>query len=207
MLAYIYVPREHRAKTHSSNPIERLNGEIKRRTDVVGVFPNEAAVFRLVGAILLEQSDEWAMQRARDMTLETITALDDTAPSGCPPWPTDRRSGVGGYTSCRGAAAGALGAASLVEKAQCQRPSHCSPVFADSHTNVAPYPAPRNKCSTRPPRGIGYKILNFRKKSEKRWEPGNNILWPALLPVSCLLPPWFTLCGCCGTPDAPAKHR
>ncbi len=65
MLAYIYFPREHRAKTHSSNPIERLNGEIKRRTDVI----------RIVGAILIEQSDEWAMQRARDMTLETITAL------------------------------------------------------------------------------------------------------------------------------------
>jgi len=84
VLAYMDFPREHRAKIHSTNPIERLNGEIKRRTDVVGSFPNEAAVARLVGAILLEQSDEWATQRARYMTLETITALGDTAPVSLP---------------------------------------------------------------------------------------------------------------------------
>jgi putative transposase len=70
-------PKEHRAKLHSTNPIERLNGEIKRRTDVVGIFPNEAAITRLVGAILMEQSDEWAVQRARYMTLETMTPLSD----------------------------------------------------------------------------------------------------------------------------------
>lgn len=60
-----------------TNPIERLNGEIKRRTEVVGIFPNDDAIIRLVGAILLEQNDEWAVQRARYMTLETINQMSD----------------------------------------------------------------------------------------------------------------------------------
>lgn len=77
VLAYMTFPREHRAKLHSTNPIERLNGEIKRRTEVVGIFPNEAAITRLVGAILMEQSDEWAVQRARYMTLETMAPVSD----------------------------------------------------------------------------------------------------------------------------------
>ena len=84
VLAYMDFPREHRAKLHSTNPIERLNGEIKRRTDVVGIFPNEGAITRLVGAILLEQSDEWATQRARYMRLETISAISDTSPASLP---------------------------------------------------------------------------------------------------------------------------
>jgi putative transposase len=84
VLAYMSFPAQHRAKLHSTNPLERLNGEIKRRTEVVGIFPNEAAITRLVGAILLEQNDEWAVQRARYMTLETITALGDDPLVGLP---------------------------------------------------------------------------------------------------------------------------
>lgn len=77
VLAYMSFPKEHRTKLHSTNPIERLNGEIKRRTDVVGIFPNDEAIVRLVGALLLEQNDEWAVQRARYMTLETIAPMGD----------------------------------------------------------------------------------------------------------------------------------
>ena len=77
VLAYTGFPKEHWSKIHSTNGLERLNGEIKRRTEVVGIFPNEDAVKRLVGAILLEQNDEWAVQRSRFMTLESLAALSD----------------------------------------------------------------------------------------------------------------------------------
>ena len=80
VLAFMSFPKDHRPKIHSTNPLERLNGEIKRRTEVVGIFPNEQAITRLVGAILLEQNDEWAVQRARYMTLETIAPLRDDPP-------------------------------------------------------------------------------------------------------------------------------
>jgi transposase-like protein len=77
VLAFMTFPKDHRAKIHSINPLERLNGEIKRRTDVVGIFPNEDAITRLIGALLLEQNDEWAVQRGRYMSLETIAPLSD----------------------------------------------------------------------------------------------------------------------------------
>ena len=77
-------PAQHRAKIHSTNPLERLNGEIKRRSEVVGIFPNEEAVTRLIGALLLEQNDEWSVQRARYMTLETIAPLSDDPIVGMP---------------------------------------------------------------------------------------------------------------------------
>jgi transposase-like protein len=59
VLAFMTFPKDHRPKIHSINPLERLNAEIKRRTDVVGLFPNEDAITRLIGALLLEQNDEW----------------------------------------------------------------------------------------------------------------------------------------------------
>jgi putative transposase len=76
VLAYMSFPKAHRTQIHSTNPLERLNAEVKRRTDVVGIFPNDAAITRLVGALLLEQSDEWSLQR-RYMQLEGLQALAD----------------------------------------------------------------------------------------------------------------------------------
>jgi putative transposase len=76
VLVYMSFPREHWGQIASTNPLERLNGEIKRRADVVGIFPNDRAVIRLVGALMLEQNDEWAVSR-RYMSLESLSALSD----------------------------------------------------------------------------------------------------------------------------------
>jgi putative transposase len=76
VLAFMSFPKAHRTQIHSTNPLERLNAEIKRRTDVVGIFPNEAAITRLVGALLLEQNDEWSLQR-RYMQLEGLQSLSE----------------------------------------------------------------------------------------------------------------------------------
>jgi putative transposase len=74
VLAFMSFPKSHRVQIHSTNPLERLNAEIKRRTNVVGIFPNEPAITRLVGALLLEQNDEWQLQR-RYLPLEGLQAL------------------------------------------------------------------------------------------------------------------------------------
>jgi transposase-like protein len=74
VLAYMAFPKDHWAQIASTNPLERVNKEIKRRADVIGMFPNDAAVVRLVGALMLEQNDEWAVSR-RYMTLETLGSV------------------------------------------------------------------------------------------------------------------------------------
>ncbi len=80
VLAFMTFPKAHRLQIHSTNPLERLNAEVKRRTDVVGIFPNEPAITRLVGALLLEQNDEWQLQR-RYMQLEGLQQLTDNQPA------------------------------------------------------------------------------------------------------------------------------
>ena len=63
VLAYMSFPQQHWRQLHSTNPLERLNKEIRRRTDVVGIFPNDASTLRLIGMLLVEQNDEWAVSR------------------------------------------------------------------------------------------------------------------------------------------------
>jgi transposase-like protein len=88
VLAYTTFPAQHRTKLHSTNPLGRLNKEVKRRADVVGIFPNEASITRLIGAVLLEKNDEWLLQ-CRYMQIEGMAELTppmiDTDPAKLPP--------------------------------------------------------------------------------------------------------------------------
>jgi transposase-like protein len=83
VLAYVSFPREHWTRIYSTNPLERLNREVKRRTDVVQVFPNDEAALRLAGAILLETADEWAADDRRYFSQASMQLLRD--PAAAPP--------------------------------------------------------------------------------------------------------------------------
>lgn len=78
VLAYFSFPEAHRVKLHSTNTLERLNKEVKRRADVVGIFPNEESIMRLLGAVLTEQNEEWLLQN-RYMPQHTMAEIDQVA--------------------------------------------------------------------------------------------------------------------------------
>ena len=80
VLTFMTFPKVHRTQIHSTNPLERLNAELKRRTNVIGIFPNDGAIIRLVGAMMLKQNDEWSLQR-RYMQLEGLQSLSDNQPA------------------------------------------------------------------------------------------------------------------------------
>lgn len=75
LLAFTGFPQAHWRKIWSTNPLERVNGEIKRRTNVVGIFPNDASVARLVTAVVLETHDEWAVAERRYLSEESMAKL------------------------------------------------------------------------------------------------------------------------------------
>lgn len=76
VLAHLHFPREHRRRLHSTNPLERLHKEIKRRTRVVGIFPTRDSLMRLVGALLAEQDDEWQVADRRYFSVGSMTKVD-----------------------------------------------------------------------------------------------------------------------------------
>ena len=82
--ACLAFPGAHRPELHSTNPLERLHGEIRRRTGLVGMVPNQETITRPIGAILLEHNDESAVQSTRYMTLEPIASVREPDPMSCP---------------------------------------------------------------------------------------------------------------------------
>lgn len=86
VLTIMDFPKKHRVKIHSTDVLERLNGEIKRRADAVGIFPNEAAIRGLTGALLLEHNDEYAIQKCFT-SLESSSTMSDNPPIRLPAAP------------------------------------------------------------------------------------------------------------------------
>jgi putative transposase len=87
LLGYMRFPGDHWPKIRSTNPLERVNLEIARRSDVVGIYPNDEALLRLAASLLIEQNDEWLVQH-RYLSLESLTALREAAQHG-PDGPAD----------------------------------------------------------------------------------------------------------------------
>ena len=89
VLAYMSFPKEHRAKLHSTNPLERLNKEVKRRTDVVGIFPDDPSLLRLASCVLIEAHDEWQVSDRRYLSEASMALLTPPAPTALPARTTD----------------------------------------------------------------------------------------------------------------------
>ena len=154
VLAYMSFPKAHRMQIHSTNPLERLNAEIKRRTDVVGIFPNEAAITRLVGALLLEQSDEWSCSVVT-CSLKDCRPSATIKPRGCPPWSTEHRSRPNqnhdSYTTSWDTTAGASRSA----VGDCEEPE-----FNRRHAAESPACPPSDFATARPRGMIAIDVLS-----------------------------------------------
>jgi putative transposase len=75
VLAHMQFPKEHRRRLHSTNTVERLHMEIKRRTRVIGILPHRTSLLRMVGALLQEQDDEWQVAERRYFSIESMTKI------------------------------------------------------------------------------------------------------------------------------------